>query len=96
MRSPDPTQAMKSWWTAWRKLTVKAGLKGFRLHESKASEQTILSLAGHVSKRMLEHYSHIRREAKRRAARRARAARGVTSQNHVTERGLAGVGPVIS
>jgi hypothetical protein len=38
-----------------------------RLAESQASEQTIMSLAGHVSREMLEHYSHIRMEAKRRA-----------------------------
>jgi hypothetical protein len=29
------------------------------------SEQTITALAGHVSKRMLERYSHIRAQAKR-------------------------------
>jgi len=34
---------------------------------SEASEQTIMSIAGHVSREMLEHYSHIRQEAKRRA-----------------------------
>jgi hypothetical protein len=32
-----------------------------------ASEQTVMSLAGHVSREMLEHYSHVRQEAKRRA-----------------------------
>jgi integrase len=32
-----------------------------------ASDQTIMDIAGHVSKRMLKHYSHIRMEAKRRA-----------------------------
>ena len=34
---------------------------------SSASDQTILSIAGHVSKEMMERYSHIRTEAKRRA-----------------------------
>jgi hypothetical protein len=37
------------------------------LAESGASEQTILAIAGHVSRRMLERYSHIRLEAKRNA-----------------------------
>ena len=37
------------------------------LAEGNASEQTIRSIAGHLSQRMLEHYSHIRKEAKRRA-----------------------------
>ena len=32
-----------------------------------ASEQTIMSIAGHVSREMLTHYSHIRQEAKRKA-----------------------------
>jgi len=32
-----------------------------------ASDETIRDLAGHVSKQMLKHYSHIRMEAKRRA-----------------------------
>jgi hypothetical protein len=34
---------------------------------SEASEQTIMAIAGHVSREMLEHYSHIRQEAKRKA-----------------------------
>lgn len=74
--SYDPTQPIGSWRTAWRKLTKEAGLKGLRFHdlrhhaitelaESGASEQTIMAIAGHVSRRMLERYSHVRLEAKR-------------------------------
>ncbi|MBA2735059.1 MAG: site-specific integrase [Acidobacteria bacterium] len=74
----DPTHPIGSWKKAWRTLTTKAGLKGLRFHdlrhhaitelaESGASEQTILSIAGHVSRRMQERYSHIRMEAKRNA-----------------------------
>ena len=76
----DPCQPASRWaWrTAWRKLTEQAGLKGLRPHdlrhhaitklaESQASEQTIMAIAGHVSREMLEHYSHIRLEAKRKA-----------------------------
>jgi hypothetical protein len=37
------------------------------LAESGAGDQTIMDIAGHVSKRMLRHYSHIRMEAKRTA-----------------------------
>ena len=37
------------------------------LAEGQASEQTIRSIAGHVSQKMLEHYSHIRIDAKREA-----------------------------
>jgi Phage integrase family len=103
----DPNRAMKSWRTAWRKMTqliqcptcreaqnpavacrnqqcgaslkgVKSPLAGLRFHdlrhhavtelaESLASDSTIMALAGHVSRRMLEHYSHVRQEAKREA-----------------------------
>src|SRR5215469_4293706 len=74
----DPTQPMKSWRSAWRRLTKAAGISGFRFHdvrhhtitelaESQASDQTIMSIAGHVSQRMLSHYSHVRMEAKRQA-----------------------------
>jgi hypothetical protein len=35
------------------------------LAESQASEQTIMAIAGHVSTKMLRHYSHVRLEAKR-------------------------------
>jgi integrase len=37
------------------------------LAEGQASEQTIRSIAGHVSQKMLDHYSHIRLDAKREA-----------------------------
>ena len=75
---PDPTKPMSGWRTAWRRLTREAGLVGLRFHdlrhhaltelsESSASEQTIMSIAGHVSARMLAHYSHVRLDAKRTA-----------------------------
>jgi hypothetical protein len=38
-----------------------------KLGESLASEQTIMAIAGHASRRMLDHYSYIRMEAKRAA-----------------------------
>jgi len=75
---PDPTQPMSTWRTAWRKIAKEAGLSGLRFHdlrhhaitelaETLASDQTIMSIAGHVSPRMLAHYSHIRLDAKRKA-----------------------------
>jgi len=77
----DPTQPLSRWgWrTAWRRLAKEAGLEGLRPHDLRhhaitklaesadASEQTIMSIAGHVSREMLTHYSHIRTEAKRKA-----------------------------
>jgi hypothetical protein len=38
-----------------------------KLAESQASEQTLMAISGHVSRRMIEHYSHIRMDAKRTA-----------------------------
>jgi integrase len=74
----DPTKHMKGWRTAWRSLTNKAGLKGLRFHDLRhhaitelcemgLPEMTIMGIAGHVSREMMEHYSHIRIQAKRQA-----------------------------
>jgi integrase len=74
----DPKRHLKSWRTAWRTLTKNAGLPGFRFHdlrhcaitqlaENGTSDSTIMAIAGHVSRRMLERYSHVRMEAKRTA-----------------------------
>ena len=37
------------------------------LAESQASERTIMAIAGHVSPKMLDHYSHVRMQTKRQA-----------------------------
>jgi integrase len=74
----DPKRHLNSWRSAWRTLTKKAGLPGFRFHdlrhcaitqlaENGASDSTIMAIAGHVSRRMPERYSHVRMEAKRKA-----------------------------
>jgi len=73
----DPTRPVTALKTAWNNVRMKAQVKG-RWHdnrhtlitdlaESGAGDQTIMDIAGHVSKQMLKHYSHIRMEAKRRA-----------------------------
>jgi integrase len=74
----DPTRPMQGWRTAWRSLTRKAGLNGLRFHdlrhhsitklaEAGVPDQTLMAIAGHVSRAMLEHYSHVRMNAKREA-----------------------------
>lgn len=75
----DPTAHIGSWKKAWRKLTTKAGLSGLRFHDCRhttitdlltnpnVSIQTTKAIAGHVSQRMVDRYSHIRLEAKRSA-----------------------------
>ena len=76
-RPSDPTRPITTFKTAWRNVRKNAKVTG-RWHdnrhtlitdlaESGAGDQTIMDIAGHVSKRMLRHYSHIRMEAKRSA-----------------------------
>ena len=76
-RHYDAKNPMKTLKTAWRNVLRKAKVK-IRLHdlrhtvitklaESGASDETIMAIAGHVSRRMLSRYAHIRTEAKRRA-----------------------------
>ena len=72
----DPTKPIKKWDTAWRAARKTAGLPGLRFHdlrhtyitelaEAGTPDQVIKSLVGHVSQQMLEHYTHIRMQAKR-------------------------------
>jgi integrase len=91
----DATKPMKNWRTAWRRLCKEAGLDGLRFHdlrhhaitelaENGLSDQTIMSIAGHVSREMLNHYSHIRLDAKRKALdslQTTTSATSVTSQS---------------
>jgi len=76
-RPNDPTRPMVTLKTSWGNVRKNAGVSG-RWHdnrhtlvtdlaESGAGDETIRQIAGHVSKRMLKHYSHIRMEAKRKA-----------------------------
>jgi integrase len=71
----DPTRPITTIKTAWANAKKRAGVTG-RLHDSRhtlitelaesgAGDQTIMDIAGHVSRQMLKHYSHIRMEAKR-------------------------------
>ncbi len=86
----DPTKPLRKWDTAWRALREAAGLPGLRFHDLRHTVITELaemgvpdhvleSISGHLSRKMLEHYSHIRIAAKRKAlddldAERERAA----------------------
>ncbi len=76
-RPTDPTRPMVTLKTSWGNVRKNAGVSG-RWHdnrhtlitdlaESGAGDETIRDIAGHVSKQMLKHYSHIRMEAKRHA-----------------------------
>jgi len=76
-RRIDPTRPAKGWRKAWRHALRLAGVT-CRFHdlrvtcitkmaESQTPDLVIMSVAGHVSRAMLEHYSRIRTEAKRAA-----------------------------
>ena len=76
-RPYDPSRPVTSLKTAWRTVKKAAEVSG-RFHdtrhtlitelcESGAGDQTIMDIAGHVSRQMMARYSHIRMEAKRRA-----------------------------
>jgi integrase len=106
----DPTRPVVTLKTSWNNVRKKAGVTG-RWHdnrhtlitdlaESGAGDETIRDIAGHVSKQMLKHYSHIRMEAKRRALeaivpkkaepKSAEAFPGNRTESQPLEHGLAG------
>lgn len=73
----DPTKPITSWKVAWTNARKVAKVE-CRWHDSRhsfisilaerhASDTTIMALAGHVSKKMMERYSHTRNERKREA-----------------------------
>ncbi len=74
----DPSKPAHKWDTAWRALRDAAGLPGLRFHdlrhtvvtrllEAGEPDHVVESITGHLSRRMLEHYSHIRLNAKKAA-----------------------------
>ncbi len=97
-RSPkSPTTPITSLKTAWRNIRKKARVSGrwhdnrhtliTELAESGAGDETIMEIAGHVSRQMLSRYSHIRTEAKRKALEDVERKRTVTrDQRKVAER----------
>jgi hypothetical protein len=73
----DPARPITTLKTSWTNVRRRSGVDG-RLHdarhtlitelaESGAGDETIMDIAGHVSRQLLRHYSHIRMQAKREA-----------------------------
>jgi integrase len=69
---------MLKWDTAGRALRNAAGLHGLRFHDLRhtvitelaemgVADHELESISGHLSRRMLEHSSHLRMDAKRQA-----------------------------
>lgn len=94
----DVSRPTTGWRSAWESQREAAGSSGLRFHdlrhhcitrlaESGVPDRVIMSIAGHVSKEMLEHYNHIRMEAKRRAV----AMLDHPHEHGVTEKPVSGV-----
>jgi hypothetical protein len=78
--------------TAWRALRDGSGLHGLRFHDLRhtvitelaemgVADHVLESIRGHLSRRMLEHYSHVRIDAKRQALDALDAARRNAASN---------------
>ena len=73
----DATKPVTSFKTGWNRVRLEAKVSArfhdlrhtliTKLAESGAGDETIMGIAGHVSRRMLSRYAHIRTEAKRKA-----------------------------
>ncbi len=116
-RPQDPTRPMVTLKTSWNNARKNAKVQG-RWHdnrhtlitdlaESGAGDETIRDIAGHVSKQMLKHYSHIRMEAKRRALesivakanpKTSGSAVSIPGESpaHATETAGSGIGPTVN
>ena len=79
----DATKPIKKWDTAWRALRNAANLPGLRFHDLRHTvitelaemgvpDHVIESISGHLSRKMLEHYSHIRDRSEAPGGRRSR------------------------
>jgi Phage integrase family len=76
---PDPTRPSTTWAGAWCSILKAAALGPLRFHDTRhqfvtelaesgnVSPETIMQIAGHGSRKMIERYSHIRLSAKRAA-----------------------------
>jgi integrase len=73
----DPNKPLGAWKRAWSTAKKQAGVE-CRIHDlrhhfisalaqTQTPDATIQAISGHLSRKMLEHYSHVRLEAKRRA-----------------------------
>jgi integrase len=73
----DLSKPLGSWKRAWKSAKKKAGvecrIRDLRHHfisllaQTQTPDATIQAISGHLSRKMLDHYSHVRVEAKRRA-----------------------------
>jgi integrase len=91
----DPTKPITTLKTSWTTTREKAGVSGrwhdnrhtliTELAESGAGDETIMEIAGHVSRQMLSRYAHIRTEAKRSALAAVERKRGAERERLAAE-----------
>ena len=73
----DPGKPLGAWKRAWSTAKKQAGVE-CRIHDlrhhsisalaqTQTPDATIQAISGHLSRKMLEHYSHVRLDAERRA-----------------------------
>jgi integrase len=81
--------------TAWKYVKQRANVQR-RLHDSRhtlitelaeggVGDQTIMDIAGHLSKQMLKHYSHLRMKAKREPLESVVKATSASNSEVITE-----------
>ena len=86
----DPGKPLGAWKRAWSTAKKQAGVE-CRIHDlrhhfisalaqTQTPDATIQAISGHLSRKMLEHYSHVRLEAKRRAVEALDAKAGLSAQ----------------
>ena len=75
----DPARHQTSFKGAWLRMVAAADLRGFRMYDLRhhaitvlletpyVSDETVESIAGHISREMKKNYSHIRMDARRKA-----------------------------
>ena len=68
-------------------LSCESGIGCWMYFRDKASDQTIMSIAGHVSRKMLAHYSHVRLDATRTALDTLTMGSGKRSDSERTSKG---------
>ena len=77
MKPIDPTRPVTTIKSAWESVRVAAGVKcrfhdlrhtaATKMAENDVPEETMKALLGHMSKKMIERYSHIRRASRQKA-----------------------------
>jgi len=98
----DPSKPITTLKTSWTTTREKAGVSGrwhdnrhtliTELAESGAGDETIMEIAGHVSRQMLSRYAHIRTEAKRNALAAVEQKRAAEKERLTAEQKAAGAG----